>query len=93
MYVATKPGKYGTETKVLCDSENYYCFAAESYSWKVESQAKNYNSGPEIVKRLENLSKLENSWRNITMDRKFTSLCTTDELLKQKNYCYWYNNE
>lgn len=81
--IPTKPGKYGIEANVLCDSENYYCFAAEPYTGKVMNQPKDYNSGPEVVKRLVALSKLHNSGRNITMDRKFTSLPTANALLDQ----------
>lgn len=81
--IPTKPGKYGIEANVLCDSENYYCFAAEPYTGKVMNQPKDYNSGPEVVKRLVALSKLHNSGRNVTMDRKFTSLPTANALLDQ----------
>ncbi|KAF2894673.1 hypothetical protein ILUMI_11500 [Ignelater luminosus] len=84
VFIPTKPGKYGIEANVLCDSENYYCFAVEPYAGKCENQPKGYNSGPEVVKRLVTLAKIENSGRNITMDRKFTSLATTAELFEKK---------
>ncbi|KAF2886005.1 hypothetical protein ILUMI_20167, partial [Ignelater luminosus] len=84
VFIPTKPGKYGIEANVLCDSENYYCFAVEPYAGKCENQPKGYNSGPEVVKRLVALAKIENSGRNITMDRKFTSLATTAELFEKK---------
>ncbi|XP_030765541.1 uncharacterized protein LOC115889632 isoform X2 [Sitophilus oryzae] len=83
LYTPTKPGKYGIEANVLCDSENYYCFAAEPYAGKVINQPKDYNSGPAVVKRLVALAKLHNSGRNITMDRKFTSLPTANAFLDQ----------
>ncbi|XP_030764874.1 piggyBac transposable element-derived protein 4-like [Sitophilus oryzae] len=83
LYIPTKPGKYGIEANVLCDSKNYYCFAAEPYAGKVINQPKDYNSGPAVVKRLVVLAKLHNSGRNITMDRKFTSLPTANALLDQ----------
>ncbi|KAF2889104.1 hypothetical protein ILUMI_17069 [Ignelater luminosus] len=51
VFIPTKPGKYGIEANVLCDSENYYCFAVEPYAGKCENQPKGYNSGPEVVKR------------------------------------------
>ncbi|KAF2888567.1 hypothetical protein ILUMI_17606, partial [Ignelater luminosus] len=56
----------------------------EPYVGKCENQPKGYNSGPEVVKRLVALAKIENSGRNITMDRKFTSLATTAELFEKK---------
>ncbi|KAF2896950.1 hypothetical protein ILUMI_09226, partial [Ignelater luminosus] len=83
VFIPTKPGKYGIEANVLCDSENYYCFAVEPYAGKCENQPKGYNSGPEVVKRLVALAKIENSGRHITMDRKFTSLATTAELFEK----------
>ncbi|KAF2892290.1 hypothetical protein ILUMI_13883 [Ignelater luminosus] len=92
VFIPTKPGKYGIEANVLCDSENYYCFAVEPYAGKCENQPKGYNSGPEVVKRLVALAKIENSGRNITMDRKFTSLATTAELFEKKTNCCWDNS-
>ncbi|KAF2892693.1 hypothetical protein ILUMI_13480, partial [Ignelater luminosus] len=61
VFIPTKPGKYGIEANVLCDSENYYCFAVEPYAGKCENQPKGYNRGPEVVKRLVALAKIENS--------------------------------
>lgn len=83
LYIPTKPGKYGIEANVLSDSESYYCFAAEPYAGKVSNQPKDYNSGPEVVKRLVALAKLQNTGRNITMDRKFTAIPTANALLEQ----------
>lgn len=83
LYIPTKPGKYGIEANVLCDSENYYYFAAEPYTGKVINQPKDYNSGPEVVKRFVELAKLQTSGRNITMDRKFTAVPIANYLLEQ----------
>ncbi|XP_050305575.1 uncharacterized protein LOC126742815 [Anthonomus grandis grandis] len=83
LYIPIKPGKYGIKANVLCDSENYYCFAAEPYAGKVINQPKDYNSGPEVVKRLVELAKWQNSGRNITMERKFTSVLTANASLEQ----------
>lgn len=83
LYIPTKLGKYGIEANMLCDSEAYYCFAAEPYAGKVINQPKDYNSGPEVVKRLVALAKLQNIGRNITMARKFTAIPTTNALLGQ----------
>ncbi|XP_049955366.1 uncharacterized protein LOC126471290 [Schistocerca serialis cubense] len=45
-----------------------YCFAAYPYAGKHVNE-KNHNSGTEIVRRLIEMSNLNQSGRNVTMDR------------------------
>ncbi|XP_049774726.1 piggyBac transposable element-derived protein 4-like [Schistocerca cancellata] len=78
LYIPTKPGKYGIEVNLLCDSDTKYCFAADLYA------GKNHNSGPEIVRRLIEMSNLKQSGRNVTMDIKFTTVPLASDLLKEK---------
>ncbi|KAJ4436823.1 hypothetical protein ANN_16955 [Periplaneta americana] len=57
---------------------------ADPYAGQFESEQRNHKSGPEVVKSLVHMSNLEQSGRNITMDRKFISMFLATELLKEK---------
>lgn len=42
LYIPTKPGKYGIEVNLLCDSNTNYCLAADLYEGYFESEQRNH---------------------------------------------------
>jgi Transposase IS4 len=70
-----KPGKYGILIRMLTDAKTRYIISMEPYAGKTSNQS---NSAKDVVKRL--IKVINNSGRNVTMDRYYTSVELAEDL-------------
>ena len=79
VYQPDKPGKYGFLIRMISDCSTNFILRMEFYSGKASNQVN--NSASEVVKRLS--KPWLKSGRNLTMDRYYTSVDTSEWLYEE----------
>lgn len=89
MYIPNKPAKYGIKIQILADAKTHYMCNAEVYLGARNDQGNRTSPLPnptQVVLRLVNYLPIRSN-RNITADNWYSSIETTNELLKL-NFTY-----
>lgn len=71
-YIPSKPGKYGINIWVMCDSTTHYVCNLQVYTGRAPDQPRDVNQGQRVV--LDLVQSIARSGRNVTCDNFFTSL-------------------
>lgn len=87
IYMPKKPAKFGIKVYALVSASNFYATNLEVYVGRqLEGQYKVSNKTRDLVLRM--VEPVSGSHRNITADNFFSSLPTSQELLKEKKLTF-----
>ena len=81
-YIPSKPGKYGIKVWAICEASTSYAWKMQVYTGKDPTIGREVNQGARVVKDL--VKEIENSGRNVTCDKFFTSVSLARDLLQKK---------
>ena len=79
-YMPSKPAKYGTKVFWICDAKNGYALESIPYSGKVNN-IREVGLAEKLVLQLS--ERYSNSWRNVFMERYFSSHEVAKKLLEK----------
>ena len=87
MYLPSKPGKYGLLVRTVADANHRYMYKMWPYSGRpaapeLAPPGTFFESVPEMVKHM--VREVAGTGRNVTMDRYFTSIPLTEDLLAER---------